>query len=176
MLDLNPQLQGKVLDSLLLHMQAERKAPRASKGGRAARGKAPRPQKPGKEKSAPSSSSSGIAPAWEDLAADLRKLGLDKHTADALVSWATSQAEQSRQMAVKIRVLHPMEREFISIQAYDYLLELYRLGLMDAGSLENLLENCAYLTSLPASKEQVQKMALRCFTEALGNAGLGQSH
>ncbi len=176
MLELNPKLQGKVLDSLLLHMQAERKAPRASKGGRTARGKAQRPQKPqrpGKEKSAPAS---GIAPAWEDLAADLRKLGLDKHTADALVSWATSQAEQSRQMPVKIRVLHPMEREFISVQAYDYLLELYRLGLMDAGSLENLLENCAYLTSLPASKEQVQKMALRCFTEALGNAGLGQSH
>ena len=64
MLELNPKLQGKVLDSLLLHMQAERKAPRASKGGRTARGKAQRPQKPqrpGKEKSAPAS---GIAPAW----------------------------------------------------------------------------------------------------------------
>jgi hypothetical protein len=69
-----------------------------------------------------------------------------------------------------------MEREFISVEAYDYVLELYRLGLMDPNSMEILLENCAYLTTLPANKEQVQKMALRSFTEALEGAGLGSSH
>lgn len=173
MLELNPQLQSKVFDSLLLHMQAERKHPdSAGVAGDAKARTARGPAKAGAQRR----SSPGRSPAWERLAQDLRRLGLDKTMADALVSWATSQAEQSRQSPVKIRVLHPMEREFISVEAYDYILELYRLGLMDPGSMETLLENCAFLTSLPATKEQVQKMALRSFSEALESAGLGQSH
>jgi hypothetical protein len=166
-LDLNPQLQSKVFDSLLFHMKAERRDAHPARKGRPAKGGQAR------GRGAPQG---GKAPAWESLADDLRRLGLDKNTADALVSWANAQAEQSRQSPVKIRMLHPMEREFVSVEAYDYLLELYRLGLLDPNSLENLLENCAFLTSLPASKEQVQKMALRSFTEALESAGLGSSH
>lgn len=167
MLELNPQLQSKVFDSLLLHMQAERKIAPAAKG---------RPGRGAAKVKAARELSLSKNPAWENLANDLLHLGLDKTTADALVSWATAQAEQSRQTPAKIRVLHPMEREFISVEAYDYVLELYRLGLMDSNSMETLLENCAFLTSLPASKTQVQKMALRSFSEALESAGLGQSH
>lgn len=184
MLELSPQLRSKVFDSLLLHMRAERKGgpsadARASRGpgdrapgarpGRAAKGRA---AKGGKSRQGRELRN----PAWERLAGDLRRLGLDKNTADGLVSWASAQAEHSRQSPVKIRMLHPMEREFISVEAYDYLLELYRLGLMDPNAMESLLENCAFLTSLPASKEQVQKMALHSFSEALEAAGLGQSH
>lgn len=179
MLDLNPQLQSKVFDSLLFHMKAERQGAPASRKGRAGKGRGARGAKPrgkGAGEGPGAGAASGSAPAWESLAEDLRKLGLDKTTADALVSWASGQAEQSRQSPVKIRMLHPMEREFISVEAYDYLLDLYRLGLLDPNSLENLLENCAFLTSLPATKEQVQKMALRSFAEALESAGLGSSH
>jgi hypothetical protein len=184
MLELNPQLQSKVFDSLLLHMRAERQEataadapPARGSGDRvpgARQGRAPkgRTAKAGR----PRADGESRHPAWEGLASDLRRLGLDKNTADGLVSWASAQAEQSRQSPVKIRMLHPMEREFISVDAYDYLLELYRLGLLDPGSMETLLENCAFVTSLPASKEQVQKMALRSFSEALEAAGLGQSH
>ena len=78
--------------------------------------------------------------------------------------------------AREIRVLHPMEREFISIEAYDYLLELYRLGLIGPPQLEILIENCAFLTSLPATRAQISKMALRAFTENLELQGLGSSH
>jgi hypothetical protein len=87
-----------------------------------------------------------------------------------------SQAEQSRTSPAKIRILHPMEREFISVEAYDYLLELYRLGLIGPPQLEMLIENCAFLTSLPATREQVAKMALRAFAENLEMQGPGTSH
>ncbi len=154
MIDINPQLQTKIFDSLLLHMKAERQ------GGAYANGAA----------------AGALSTEWDSLAEDLRKLGLNKTTADALVSWVTSQAEQSRTTPVKIRVLHPMEREFISIEAYDYLLELYRLGLIGPPQLEMLIENCAFLTSLPATRAQIAKMALRAFTEILEMQGLGSSH
>jgi hypothetical protein len=150
--DFNPQLQSQIFASLLLHMKAERRlapAPAAA-GGRAA--------------------------SWDGLATDLRKLGLTKTQSDALVSWATSQAEQSRTTPVKIRILHPMEREFISVDAYDYLLELYRLGLIGPPQLEMLIENCAFLLSLPATREQVAKLALRAFADLLEMQGLGSCH
>jgi hypothetical protein len=151
--DLNPQLQSQIFASLLLHMKAERRrAPYASSDA----GKRPTP--------------------WDGLAKDLLKLGLSKTAADTLVSWATTQSEQSRSTPAKIRILHPMEREFISVDAYDYLLDLYRLGVIGPPQLEMLIENCAFLTSLPATREQVARMALRAFAENLEAQGLGSSH
>jgi hypothetical protein len=183
MIDINPQLQSKIFDSLLLHMKAERKDSRFPRGA-AQREKVSKGKTVAKGKPVPKASKGGAAapktlessPQWDSLAADLHRLGLNKTTADALVSWATAQAEQSRQSPVKIRVLHPMEREFISVEAYDYLLELYRLGLIGPPQLENLIENCAFLTSLPATRDQIGKMALRAFAENLELQGLGSSH
>ncbi|MDB5103594.1 MAG: hypothetical protein JWP91_1283 [Fibrobacteres bacterium] len=176
MIDINPQLQSKIFDSLLLHMKAERNAPRFVKSA-ASSGK-PKPARNKAQAHRPGTRPApmDLSPQWDILAADLHRLGLNKTTADALVSWASSQAEQSRQSPVKIRVLHPMEREFISVEAYDYLLELYRLGLIGPPQLENLIENCAFLTSLPATRDQIGKMALRAFTEYLEIQGLGSSH
>ena len=151
--ELNPLLQSQIFDSLVLHMQAERRSAPYT----------------------PASSGERTAP-WDGLAEDLLRLGLTKTVADALVSWATAQAEQCRSTPAKIRILHPMEREFISVEAYDYLLELYRLGFIGPPQLEMLIENCAYLTSLPATRKQVTKMALRAFTETLELQGLGSSH
>jgi hypothetical protein len=92
------------------------------------------------------------------------------------VSWADSQAEQSRQSPLRVRVLHPMEREFISVAAYDYLLERYRLGLLGSLQVERFSVGCAYLVTLPASRDQVQKMVLRFFSESVDSQGLGTSH
>jgi hypothetical protein len=53
---------------------------------------------------------------------------------------------------------------------------LYRLGLIGPPQLEQLIENCAFLTSLPATRDQIGKMALRAFAENLEMQGLGSSH
>ncbi len=196
MIDINPQLQSQIFDSLLLHMKAERKDggfPRPSAArSKTQRGRIQRDKTAGgkiaDDKVAGIVRTGGntgpakvpdplvSSPQWDRLAADLRRLGLHKTTADAVVSWAAAQAELSRQTPVKIRVLHPMEREFISVDAYDYLLELYRLGLIGPPQLEQLIENCAFLTSLPATRAQIGKMALRAFSENLELQGLGSSH
>lgn len=181
MIDINPQLQSKIFDSLLLHMKAEREGEAfplqtAPAQGKIAREKMASRAKGGSEKPGKDPLPLTVSPQWERLAADLGRLGLPKTMADALVSWASAQAAQSRQTPVKIRVLHPMEREFISVDAYDYLLELYRLGLVGPPQLEQLIENCAFLTSLPATRAQIGKMALRAFSENLEIQGLGSSH
>lgn len=111
---------------------------------------------------------------WSGLADDLQKLGVDKQTCDALVSWASSRPEVPSPL--RIRVLHPMERELLTTEAFNDLLELYRLGLLLPQQVENVIENCAYLPSLPAPKEQVRKLALRVFSEQFLNMGFGASH
>lgn len=177
MIDINPQLQSKIFDSLLTHMKAEKDGSRfPSVPAAAARGKAPREGVTHRARNPAQGKDSPPAPQWSGLATDLNRMGLNKTMADALVSWANTQAEQSRQSPVKIRLLHPMEREFISVDAYDYLLELYRLGLIGPPQLEQLIENCAFLTSLPATRVQIQKMAMRAFSENLESQGLGSSH
>lgn len=113
---------------------------------------------------------------WESLAADFQRLGLDRNTSNALISFANQQTEASGREPPRTRLLHPMEREFISPEAYAYLLDLARVGLLGPGQFESLLEACAYLTSLPASRAQVQKLVMRQFTEQLHAQGLDVSH
>ena len=149
MLEINPSLQSQVFDSLVLHMKAGRNRPDRSLAAEM---------------------------AWKSLATDLRRMGLEQTVTDALVTWANNQSDQSRRAELRIRMLHPMEREFISMEAYDHMLELLRLGLINQMQMEQLIENCAFLTNLPAGKAQIQKMVLRFFVESLDAQGLGRSH
>ena len=150
MLEQNPQLLSKVFASVFLHMKEDRDGRHSHK-------------------------KSGST-TWSRLASDLNEIGLTKAQTDSLVNWSLTQADQSRKTPAKLRILHPMEREFISVEAFDYLLVLYRLGLLDPAQLENLLESCAYLTNLPATRDQVRKIVLKMFSEVLDSAGMGSSH
>ena len=114
------------------------------------------------------------ATEWQPLADDLHRLGLEKSLSDAWVSWASSR--EAPKGALRIRLLHPMERELITLEAFNDLLELIRLGVLNPLQLENVIDNCTYLPSLPAGKEQVRKLALRVFADQFQSQGYGPSH
>jgi hypothetical protein len=113
---------------------------------------------------------------WAALAGDLSALGLDKGTRDALLGWADTQAAQARKEPLRMRLLHPMEREMLTVEAQGYLLDLYRLGLLDMLGLEQVLEHCATLTRLPAGREQVEALAQRVLSERIAEQGFGTAH
>ena len=138
MLEISPQLQAKVFDSVVLCLRS-----------------GPKP--------------------WGKLSVALRGLGLDKPVADAVLFWANTQAESSGQTPVKIRILHPMEKEFISVEAYDYFLDLLRLGLIGPMQMEQLIEGCAFMTVLPVNREQARSLASKSFWEGFAAQGLGTS-
>jgi len=116
----------------------------------------------------------GSSREWQPLADALGRLGLDKRVSDAWVSWASSQ--NTPPVPLRIRLLHPMEKELITPEAFDDLLELVRLGVIHSMQLENVIENCAYLPTLPAGREQVRQLALRIFSEQFQAQGYGPSH
>src|SRR5215217_568450 len=113
---------------------------------------------------------------WAALAGDLRALGLDKGTRDALLGWADTLAAQARNEPLRMRLLHPMEREMLTVEAHGYLLDLYRLGLLDMLGLESVLEHCASLPRLPAGREQVEALAQRVLSESIAAQGYGTAH
>jgi Protein of unknown function (DUF494) len=108
------------------------------------------------------------------LTDDLHRLGLDKRLSDAWVSWISSREKPTG--PIRIRMLHPMERELISLEAFNDLLELHRLGVLSPTQVENVIENCAYLPSLPAGSDQVRTLALRVFADQFQAQGYGPSH
>lgn len=115
-----------------------------------------------------------VTAGWQPLTDDLHRLGLDKRLSDAWVSWVSSREMPTG--PVRIRMLHPMERELISLAGFNDLLELHRLGVLSPIQIENVIENCAYLPSLPAGPEQVRTLALRVFAEQFQAQGFGPSH
>lgn len=113
---------------------------------------------------------------WTALASDLTALGLDNATRDTLLGWADSRASQALAEPLRLRLLHPMERELLTTEAYGYLLDLYRLGLLGILGLEQVLEGAATLTRLPATREQVETLAQRVVSESVSAQGFGTAH
>jgi hypothetical protein len=113
---------------------------------------------------------------WKALEGDLTALGLDKATRDALMGWADAKLSQARSEPLRVRLLHPMEREMLTTDAYGALLDLYRSGLLEISGFEQVLELCAGLSRLPASREQIEILARRVLSENIVNQGLGTAH
>jgi hypothetical protein len=113
---------------------------------------------------------------WTALAGDLTALGLDKATRDILLGWADSRASQARSEPLKLRLLHPLERDLLTSEAYGYMLDVYRLGLLGILGFEQVLEMSATLTQLPATREQVEILTQRVLSESISAQGFGTAH
>ncbi len=113
---------------------------------------------------------------WTALADDLGRLGLDKNARAGLLGWAETLAAQRGRTPLRVRLLHPMEREMLTVEGYGRLLELYRIGLLDGPALEQILDQCAGLTQLPATAAQIQVLAQRLLSESISAQGFGLPH
>ena len=133
-------------------------------------------QQQGTQRGTQRAKTGATAQAWTSLAGDLTALGLDKATRDTLLGWVDSVASRARQEPLKMRLLHPMEREMLTTEAYGYLLEIYRLGLLGILGFEQVLELCATLTRLPATREQVQFLTSRVLSDTISSEGFATAH
>lgn len=113
---------------------------------------------------------------WAELNESLKTLGLSQSIRDALIVWAEPHATNWRKFPLKIRLLHPMEKELLSPEAYGYLLELYRLNLIEYPLMEAIIEQCGGLIRLPATREQVQALVHQTLSEEMASQGFGLSH
>ena len=113
---------------------------------------------------------------WNALSGDLKALGLGNSARDALLGWADAVASKALHEPLRMRLLHPMELEMLTTEAYGYLLDLYRLGLLGISGLEQVLELCASLTRLPAQREQIEFLARKILSDDIAARGYGTAH
>jgi len=56
------------------------------------------------------------------------------------------------------RVLHEIERQYVSTDSHGYLIQLQHLGVLSHGDMEELLERCMMMSSLSAEEDEVRML------------------
>lgn len=56
------------------------------------------------------------------------------------------------------RVLHEVERQYVSPEAYGYLIQMSNLGILDYNDLEELLEHCMLLGNLNVGSDEMKML------------------
>jgi uncharacterized protein Smg (DUF494 family) len=109
---------------------------------------------------------------WEldEATGFLRELGYDSSEIKRAMSWFFLQVEpeahevkpaSSRRSSGGFRVLSPQEMSRITPEAYGYLIELKRLGIIDDDGLENVLENAMGTGQDRVDKEELIRIVNR---------------
>ncbi len=93
-----------------------------------------------------------LKPSLETLISQLEVQGFDSKVCSGLSLWVIENLENSSKFSWQtkaVRILHPMEREFITPEAYGLFLQVLRSGIVEAKDSENLLEDIAAKYPLP---------------------------
>ncbi len=113
---------------------------------------------------------------WELLHNDLKKIGLNSQIADAFISWASTSLDAIHKGKFPYRVLHEMEKELITKEAYGCMLEAIRLGFIETTQTEFLLEEMALRENLPISLHTMKRTLVKNWFTKLVNSGILKSH
>ena len=93
-----------------------------------------------------------LKPSLEALISQLEVQGFDSKVCSGLSLWVIENLENSSKFSWQtkaVRILHPMEREFITPEAYGLFLQVLRSGIVEAKDSEDLLEDIAAKYPLP---------------------------
>ncbi len=113
---------------------------------------------------------------WELLHKDLKDIGLSSQTADAFTFWASETLDAIQKEKSPYRVLHEMEKELITKEAYGCMLEAIRLGFIETSQTEFLLEEMAIRENLPISLHTMKRTLVKNWFAKLVNSGILKSH
>lgn len=111
----------------------------------------------------------GVHPDWSKLQKKLQGSGLSPLHSQAILA-SLIEAKQFREgQALHIRILHLVERDILSTEAYGLLLDGLRFGLVDVLHVESLLEELAGQESLPISSAALERTLARRWRYHLRN-------
>ena len=113
---------------------------------------------------------------WRSMSAELQPLGLEKPKMDIIAWWANTQSRNMKNRPWKLRILHSMEREIISVESYGYLLELSQIGLLTPLQFEQVMEESAMMTSLPVQQDQIKGVVIKILTQVFSKFEMQSSH
>ncbi|MGL1901174.1 MAG: hypothetical protein OCC49_03480 [Fibrobacterales bacterium] len=115
------------------------------------------------------------ATPWGELNDSLAALKIPRSTIDVFTFWASGTLEYIHDKKFPYRVLHDMEKELISPEAYGFMLESIRLGFIETTQTEFLLEEMALKEHLPISHSVIQKTMIKNWFKTIHDSGIKKS-
>ena len=100
-----------------------------------------------------------IKPLMEELSARLETKGFTSELRSGLSLWILELIEVEAQHTWRVkpvRILHPMEREFISAEAYGLFIQSLQSGIIPATESEAILEALASKHPLPLGTHELE--------------------
>jgi hypothetical protein len=106
---------------------------------------------------------------WKSLSDSLLGLGLGAKECNGWLTWAHSRTQDDARYS--LRLLHPMERALVTLEAEGFLLDAARTRLISADQVEQVLETCATLPHLPAGGLQVRSIVSKLLSREIEREG-----
>ena len=113
---------------------------------------------------------------WDSLRQSLHAFGVSQSQIDVFLFWASGTLNHIKNKTFPYRVLHDMEKELISQEAYGFMLESIRLGFIEPPQTEFLLEELAIKEHLPLSQAVMKKTLIKNWVKTLNDTGIKSSH
>ncbi len=92
---------------------------------------------------------------WKRLEEELKKSGLDEMRIRGITAALHAHIAHSSEHK-PIRLLHPVEKEVISTEAWGVLIEAIHLGMIENQAVDEMLEQIAQWGRLPIKKESIE--------------------
>ncbi|MGL1936792.1 MAG: hypothetical protein OCD01_17320 [Fibrobacterales bacterium] len=112
---------------------------------------------------------------WDELTGSLSALDIPQSTIDVFSFWASGTLEYIHSKTFPYRVLHDMEKELISPEAYGFMLESIRLGFIETTQTEFLLEEMALKEHLPISLSVIKRTMVKNWFKTIHDSGIKKS-
>ena len=113
---------------------------------------------------------------WKPMVKSLEEDGIPASRANAVVYWASNYVEVNRMKSSSHRILHEMEKDLITSEAYGVMLEALSLGLIESNQTEFLLEEIAIKEDLPISVGAMKNMLINTWFNNFKKSGVLNSN
>ena len=113
---------------------------------------------------------------WKPMVKSLEADGIPVSRANAVVCWASNYVEANRFKSSSNRILHEMEKDLITAEAYGVMLETLSLGLIESSQTEFLLEEIAIKEDLPITVGAMKNMLVNTWFSNFKKSGILNSN
>ena len=99
--------------------------------------------------------------AWQTFQKQIAELSFSVSMQTSIDLWTMENLDQHRPELVRPRILHEIEKRFISSEAYGRMLEAQSLGMLSPSQIEAVLEDIASRELIPVGPEHMQKLIVK---------------
>jgi hypothetical protein len=112
--------------------------------------------------------------SWNRFREELQKGGYEETFRNAVLLWTMENLAHHRKDHFRYRILHEMEKEIITPEAYGLLIKSMHLGIIDLMQSEFIIEDAASRENHPVSYESIRNLITRSWLHNIERSGTGR--